>query len=137
MIPEPTGMAHHHKNKTRSNTPVWLSLFRGTTCSRRKTNGSLGVRSWTMYMLLSEGNSTDTIQQLTSSMRQMQTLALLSRDLHGNSVVPNRSKRSNRSKPHGSSKFKGSTFNDQTPLPIFRIMPCSEAMDVFFSADDR
>jgi hypothetical protein len=40
MISEPTGMAHHHKNKTRSNTPVWLSLFRGTTCSRRKTGSN-------------------------------------------------------------------------------------------------
>jgi hypothetical protein len=57
----------------------------------------------------------------------MQILALLSRDLG----------RSNRSKPHGSSKFKGSTFNDHTPLAIFRITSCSEAMDVFFSADDR
>jgi len=28
-------------------------------------------------------------------------------------------------------------FNDHTPLPIFRITSCSEAMDVFFSADDR
>jgi hypothetical protein len=37
LISEPTGMARHHKNKTRSNTPVWLSLFRGKTCTRRKT----------------------------------------------------------------------------------------------------
>ena len=39
------------------------------------TPGSFGVRSWTMYMLLSESNSGDGIQQLTSSLRQMQTLA--------------------------------------------------------------
>jgi len=32
---------------------------------------------------------------------------------------------SSRSKPHGSSKFKGSTFNDHTPLPIFRNTLCS------------
>jgi hypothetical protein len=34
---------------------------------------------------------------------------------------------SRRSKPQGSSKFKGSTFNDHTPLPIFRITSCSVA----------
>jgi len=36
----------------------------------------------------SGGNSGDTVQQLTSSMRQKQSLALLSCDLHRKSVVP-------------------------------------------------
>jgi len=40
LISELTGMAHHHKNKTRSNTPVWLSLFRGMNCTRRKTGSN-------------------------------------------------------------------------------------------------
>jgi hypothetical protein len=96
--------------------------------------GSFGVRSWTMYMLLSEGNSGDRIQQLTSSLRQMQTLALLSRDLHGKGARSSCSKRSSRSKPHGSSKFKHSTFNDHTPLPIFRITSCSEAFSGWYES---
>ena len=34
--------------------------------------------------------------------------------------------RSKRLKPDGSSKFKSSTFNDHSPLPIFRNTLCSE-----------
>jgi hypothetical protein len=36
------------------------------------------------------------------------------------------SNRSSRSKPHDSSMFKGSTFNDHTRFLIFRITLCSE-----------
>jgi hypothetical protein len=41
---------------------------------------------------------------------------------------------------HGSSKFKGSTFNEHTPFSIFRIASCSEARpgwDAFATQDER
>ena len=44
-----------------------------------------------------------------------------------NSLIKLRNADVVRYEPHGSSKFKGSTFNDQTPFPIVRITSCSEA----------
>src|SRR5262249_15736460 len=37
LILNPGAFGHHHKNKTRDNSPVLLSIIRCTTCSRRKT----------------------------------------------------------------------------------------------------
>ena len=41
--------------------------------------------------------------------------------------IGSRSFQSFKASPHGSSKFKGSMFNDHAPLPIFRITTYSEA----------
>jgi hypothetical protein len=55
-------------------------------------------------------------------------MAFLSLDLHKKWVVPT---------VPSLRQFKGSTFNDHTPLPIFRITSCSEAsrMDVFLQVN--